>query len=259
MDTVIIELPGSSTTGKPQLLNLGPGDAARFGRGTPGQPMDVPIENSGVSRSAGEIRATDDYWMVSNFSKNQTYVIENPEGGGEHIKIPPRRLLAPVPFEFARVVLPTMEGFTSFKVYSPQHAYADTPDMSAGGDPTMGTFPLDTTAKYFMVLVALCEPRLRDTSAVAIPSVGEIVERLESVDGGLSRSAVNYHIDYLATVKLRIKEWAGGDSSARLDWKREALVSMALRFNLVREEHLGLLPSRSLSRRVAAGLRPSLG
>ena len=29
-----------------------------------------------------------------------------------------------------------------------------------------------------------------------------------------------------------------------MDWKREALVSMALRYDLVREEHLALLPPR---------------
>jgi hypothetical protein len=29
-----------------------------------------------------------------------------------------------------------------------------------------------------------------------------------------------------------------------MDWKREAVVSMALRFNLVREEQLSMLPSR---------------
>jgi hypothetical protein len=55
-------------------------------------------------------------------------------------------------------------------------------------------------------------------------------------------SAVIFHIDYLATSKLRVRERAGAEDTPRIDWKREALVSLALRFDLVREEHLALLP-----------------
>src|SRR5690606_1199793 len=57
--------------------------------------------------------------------------------------------------------------------------------------------------------------------------------------GGLSRTAVNFHIDYLAREKLRVKEPSG---AGRADWQRAAPVSVALRFDLVRAEHLHLLP-----------------
>jgi hypothetical protein len=98
--------------------------------------------------------------------------------------------------------------------------------------------------------VALCEPRLRDSSTVALPSAGEIVDRLCAHEAccELTRAAVNYHIDYLATTKLRVKEPRPG-AGERLEWKREALVSIALRFGLVRDEHRLLLPPRALADR----------
>lgn len=140
-------------------------------------------------------------------------------------------------------MLPAKGAFAQFKVTAPQHAYAEgcVPGTFAG-ERTASVFPLDETAKYFLVLVALCEPRLRDSSTVALPTVGEIVARLRPLDSclTLTRAAVNYHIDYLASTKLRVKE----GHAERLEWKREALVSLALRFNLVREEHLAALPRR---------------
>ena len=102
----------------------------------------------------------------------------------------------------------------------------------------MRAFSLDESAKYFLILVALCEPRLRDSSSVAIPLVPEIVDRLQ---GALTRSAVNFHIDYLAEHKLRIRQ-RDSTERPRLDHKRESLVACSLRFNLVSERHLALLP-----------------
>src|SRR5207245_2665085 len=100
--------------GKPQLLRLGPGERATFGRGAPGTPVDIPLPAPGVSRVAGEITAAEDYWRLSNFSRSLTCVVENLEGAGEHIKVAPGRLGAPVPFEFSRVVLPLADGYADF-------------------------------------------------------------------------------------------------------------------------------------------------
>ncbi len=245
METVIVELPGGAgPVRKPHLVRLGPGETARFGRGAPDRPVDIAIRDTGVSKVAGEIHAVDDYWLISHLSRTATYVVENPEGGGEHIKIPPRRCRSNSPASCC----PRATGSRASRC-TRRSTGSRRPSTRAGGEPTVRTFPLDETSKYFLVLVALCEPRLRDASPVAIPTVTEVVDRLREVDGGLSRSAVNYHIDYLATVKLRIKEWAGAQDADRLDWKREALVSLALRFDLVREEHLALLPPRRSVRR----------
>ncbi|MER8184473.1 serine/threonine protein kinase [Kitasatospora sp. NPDC094015] len=254
METVIVQLPerpaGWPGAGgqRPPLLRMGPGESAEFGRGTPGGCVPIALEDPGVSRRAGEVTAAEDYWRLSNFSGSATYVVENLEGAGEHVKVAPGRLGAPVPFEFSRVVLPSVAGTTSFKVFAPQHAYLDRgPAPGAGlGEHTVSPFALDQTAKYFLVLLALCEPRLRDASAAAVPGVGEVLERLRALPScqGLTRSAVNYHVDYLAEAKLRLRVEEDREPGApgRTGRKREELVALALRFDLVREDHLTLLP-----------------
>lgn len=247
METVLVQLPSDDDRRAPSVLALRPGITVTFGRGAPGCPVSITLPHDGVSRLAGEITATEDYWLLSNLSRTKTYVVENLEGAGEYVKVPPRRLGAPVPFEFARLVLPVGDGFVHLKVFAPAHTYAeDTGVERLEGERTTSAFALDETAKYFLILLALCEPRLRDSSTVALPTVAEIVDRLRPLEQcqALSRAAVNYHIDYLARTKLRVKDPTSDTEPTRLEWKREALVSLALRFNLVREEHLALLPRR---------------
>jgi len=260
MDTVIVQLPDETTTHhsgihrKPRLLHMGPGETRDFGRGAPGDAPAIVLADPGVSRQAGRVEAAGDFWRLSNFSATSTYVVENLEGAGEYIKVPPGRLGAPVPFEFSRVVLPALDGTATFKVFAPQHAYAPDGAGPDHGERTVSPFSLDPTSKYFLVLVALCEPRLRSSSGVALPGAGEIVERLRPLEScrDLTRSAVNYHIDYLTSSKLRLRSVHEDDLTAsdqkdggRVGAKREDLVTLALRFNLVHEEHLALLPGRA--------------
>ena len=71
-----------------------------------------------------------------------------------------------------------------------------------------------------------------------------VVVRLKRA--GLSRAAVNFHIDYLARAKLRVKVTAAEKQEgepAKADWQRAAIVTLALQFDLVRHEHLALLPA----------------
>jgi hypothetical protein len=251
MDTVLIQFTDAHR--RVTVRSVSVGDAVRFGRGEPGVPVDIAFGDPGVPRLAGEIGAVGDYWTLTNLSGDRTYVVDNPEGAGEHIKIPARRMAAPVPFEFSRVVLPVRQTFVSFFVFAPRHAYADIQgEVVHAGEPTVAAFPLDELSKYFLVLVALCEPRLRDESHVDIPTVETVVERLRPLPScrSLSAAAVTFHIDYLARVKLRVKDDSEEGTSRRLDSKRAALVSLALRFDLVREDHLRLLPERT---RVASG------
>ncbi|MCL2586176.1 MAG: FHA domain-containing protein [Streptosporangiales bacterium] len=239
MRTVIVRIPGGT-----KETELAPGEAATFGRGIPpshNSHVDITLSGPEVSRLAGVITARDDFWLISNYSANSTYAIRNPDGGGEFIKVAPRRLDMPVPFEFADVVLPAGEDTPAFSVLAPKHTYGDSvPGMAATapGEPTVAAFPLDETAKYFLILVALCEPRLRDAASVVIPTVPEIIERLcEAGYPRMSRSAVNFQIEYLARRKLRVKN----DESGKADWQRAALVSLAIRFDLVGQRHLTLL------------------
>ncbi|MFJ6016818.1 serine/threonine protein kinase [Streptomyces sp. NPDC092952] len=262
MSGIVVHLPhtdgagGGTSRDAPVTLRLGPGEVARFGRGSAAVPVELRLDDAAVSRLAGEIRVADDHWLLSNHSTTQSYLVENPEGAGEYLRVPPRRLGAPIPFEFSRVVLPTRRGaVVSFQVFAPDHVYLDPdgPHPGSAADPwgsrTVMAYSLDETALYFLVLVALCEPRLRDESPVAVPTTPQIVERLGShpaAGGRLTARAVSAHIDYLAEEKMRIE--APPDrtgSGARRNGKREALVGVALRFGMVREEHLALLPSRT--------------
>jgi hypothetical protein len=249
METVLVQVPSPDGGPPSQVVGVGPGERVRFGRGAPHCKVDIELPHDGVSRLAGEITAVEDHWLISNLSADKTYVVDNPEGGGEYLTVAPRRLAAPVPFEFARVSVPLTDGPVSFLVFAPQHCYAELGEPDGlEGERTTAAFPLDETAKYFLILVALCEPRLRDSSTVALPTAGEIVERLRPQEQfrELTRAAVNYHIDYLATTKLRVKEPRPG-ADERLEWKREALVSIALRYGLVRNEHRLLLPPRAFA------------
>ncbi|MGI5335906.1 serine/threonine protein kinase [Streptomyces sp. CA-181903] len=258
MRGIVVHLPGSSDAGgdgepcgDAVTLRLAPGEVARFGRGSPTVPVELRLVDAAISRLAGEIRVTDDHWQLSNHSTTHSYLVENPEGAGEYLRVPPRRAGAPIPFEFSRVVLPTRGSATvSFQVYAPDHVYLDPGGMGGPwGSRTVTAYSLDETATYFLVLVALCEPRLRDVSPVAVPTTPQIVERLAGHPAcpRLTARAVSSHIDYLAEEKIRISTPAGADArrDARRNGKREALVGLALRFGLVREEHLALLPPRA--------------
>ncbi|WP_116023525.1 FHA domain-containing protein [Thermomonospora umbrina] len=236
MRTIIVHSGRDAST----ILRLAPGEEITFGRGAPEQPVDLRVDDPAVSRMAGSVHAVEDYWRLSNRSRTATYVVENPEGGGEFVKVPPGRVGTPVPFEIAQVLLPVEGGWTkAFTVMAPEHTFAVSA-LGVTGEPTRLAHSLDPTAKYFLVLVALCEPRLRDPSSAVIPSVPQILSRLDGL--GLTRSAVNFHIDYLAREKLRVKQPSHDASQGKADWQRGALISVALRFDLVRDEHLALLP-----------------
>ncbi|MFD1541417.1 FHA domain-containing protein [Nonomuraea guangzhouensis] len=231
MRTVLIQ------TDTAVAADLKPGETATFGRGADDVPVDIVVADRAVSRLAGRIQAVEDYWLISNLSAERTYVVENPEGGGEFVKVPPLRMGMPVPFEFSRVILPAEHGTTGFLVFAPEHVYGMSAVVPGTGATTRGVFPLDRTAKYFLILVALCEARLHDPSSTVVPTVPQLIERLAGHE--LTRSGVNFHIDYLAGTKLRVKH---PDEGGKADWQRAALINLALRFDLVTDADLRLLP-----------------
>ncbi|WP_435888808.1 FHA domain-containing protein [Streptomyces niveus] len=237
----VIVVP-DDTAGPHEQVRLAPGETLRFGRTPPDGPSGfLTIPHHGVSRRAGEITAAGSHWTLSNLSRTSTYVVENPEGAGEHIKIAPGRIEAPIPFEFSRIVLPAAEDLLSFGIWAPRHDYADEAADEHGGEPTAHAFPLDRTKRYFLVLAALCEARLRGAPHAPLPTVDQVVGRLRPVWPAASRTAVQWNIDYLA-VKFRLKQPPeSADCGPRLNGKKESLVSLALRFDLVREVELAVL------------------
>ncbi|GAA3067613.1 FHA domain-containing protein [Streptomyces roseofulvus] len=236
MHTIIIVPPMSE--GPNEHLKIAPGERIVFGRQAP--PDNLVLAHEGVSRFAGEIAAQGVFWTLSNHSVEQTYVVENPEGAGEHVKVAPGRLDAPVPFEFSRVVLPAAGDLLSFDVWAPRHAYGGWRG-APGAAVTAPAFSLDRSTRYFAVLAALCEPRLRVAPHAPLPTIDQVVERLRPTWPAAGRSSVAWNIDYLA-VKLRLRP--GPDAvpeGRRAHGKKESLVSLALRFDLVREEDLRVL------------------
>ncbi|MFJ8462897.1 FHA domain-containing protein [Streptomyces swartbergensis] len=220
-------------------VRIAAGERLTFGRAVTDDGL--LIDHAGVPRFAGEITAHRSFWLLSNLSEDQTYVVENPEGAGEHLKIAPGRMEAPVPFEFSRVVLPAAGDLLTFDVWAPRHAFRSADRRGLPGAATAPAFALDRTSRYFAVLAALCEPRLRGQPHASLPAVEQLVERLRGVWPTVTRSAVYWNIDYL-TLKLRLRP--GPDTAEpgqRVNGKKESLVSLALRFDLVREDDLVVL------------------
>lgn len=241
MHSIIVVAPQQGSRGPEpaEQFRLAAGERLVFGRTAP--QGGLVISHDGVSRIAGEVTAHHAFWILSNLSREQTYVVENPEGAGEHVKVAPGRRDAPIPFEFSRVVLPAAGDLLSFDVWAPRHAYSSDLSPRTAGNTTAPAFSLDRTKRYYAVLAALCEPRLRGVPHAPLPTVDQVVERLLPTWPGANRSAVYWNIDYLA-VKLRLKP--GPDTTAtgtRLNGKKESLVSLALRFDLVREDDLVVL------------------
>ncbi|WP_210594411.1 FHA domain-containing protein [Streptomyces sp. GESEQ-35] len=237
MYSVIVVPPACGSVD--EQLRIAAGERIAFGRAE--SAGGLTIAHNGVPRVAGEITAHRSFWLLSNLSEDQTYVVENPEGAGEHVKVVPGRLDAPVPFEFSRVVLPAAGDLLAFDVWAPGHAFSSVARHGLTGAVTAPAFALDRTKRYFAVLAALCEPRLRGEPHAPLPAVDELAERLRPVWPRVSRSAVYWNIDYLA-VKLRLRP--GPDTAEpgrRLNGKKESLVSLALRFDLVREDDLAVL------------------
>lgn len=241
MNALIVESPAGASRA-PRSIEVGDDQEVTFGRGGAETPVDLPLEDPGVEPVAGRIRAAAGFWLLTNLSQVRSYVVENGEGGGEYVRVPPGRLEMPIPFTCARVTMASANGLLSMTVTAPEPTYLHTPEPNAGVDPMAAAFALDESSKYFLVLVALCEPRLRDSSSMRIPNTSEIVHRLQRVAScrKFTSAAVNFHIRYLVR-KLQIRERKEGDSRSRPGWQREAMVSRAMRFGLARKEHLRLL------------------
>jgi hypothetical protein len=230
-----------------RIVTLRPGETVTFGHEPGDAGRTLTLEQTGVPRRAGVITAAMDHWLLTNLSHDRTLLVDNPEGAGEHVKVTPRRIDAPIPFEIARLLVPAGGGSVKLVVFAAQHRFLD-PDSrtSAGGTTTSPAFALDETAKYFLVLVALCEPRLRDSVSMGLPTDEEIVARLRHLPGcgELTRSAINFHLEYLTHTKLCLRHPAGDKPRSR----RADLATFALRFDLVHFDHLRLLAGAGSSR-----------
>ncbi|NSC23463.1 hypothetical protein FM076_20850 [Streptomyces albus subsp. chlorinus] len=126
--------------GPEEQYRLEPGHTLRFGRTAPAGGG-LTIAHPAVACAAGEITATGAFWILTNFSHDQTYLVENPEGAGEHIRVAPGRADAPVPFEFARVRLCAHDPRPGcgFDVLAPRHDYLTATGLGTGTGPGSGS------------------------------------------------------------------------------------------------------------------------
>jgi hypothetical protein len=156
------------------VIELRADERLTFGRGAPGAEVGMTLAHPGASRLAGEICAGPAYWLLSNWSHEATYLVENVEGCGEPLRVSPGRVGVPVPFEISMVSIPVSFETVTFRVYAPAQPVRAPIDRAVlTGLPTASAFPLDRQAKYFLVLVALCEPRLRGATFGAVPTTSQ--------------------------------------------------------------------------------------
>ncbi|QLY27571.1 serine/threonine protein kinase [Nocardia huaxiensis] len=236
--SVLVHVPAEEGGVRQPGLNLWPGEAVTFGRGAADLRVDIRLDRPAVSRLAGRIEAVDFYWLLSNLSTrpNASYVVHNDEGRGEHFTIRPGERL-PVPFTASRVQLLGGDSkVVEFKVFAMRRGAVAPPALPTTTQTVEPFRPLSVDAKHFLILVALCEPRLVYGSA-AIPSIPDLLRRVQRTAAGRdleTTSAVNFHIEYLID-RLGLRGYEG------LEDRRAALINRALWFGIVGEQHLELL------------------
>jgi hypothetical protein len=243
--TVILRIDGEPGR-RPRNIELPADGVTSFGRGSLDQAVDVVVsDRKEVSRLVGEVRVIDNYWSLTNHSR-QTLVVSSIDDCGAFLRVEPGRAAVPVPFELAGVSWPCRQGelqlFEAFAMDS-RYTGAAGPPADDGGE-TTATFRMSEGSKHFLVLVALCEPQFRERDPLTAPSVTEVIERLQGTsayaNGGTSEHGVNSQIEYLA-VKFRLRDPEASETVRRDDQKRLRIISFALRYGLVRYEHLALL------------------
>ena len=228
--------------------HLAPGQARSFGRGGRNRTVDIRLadRDKAVSRVAGEIISHGDHWRISNLSSTKSYIVENTERLAGFLQVPPNTQGMLVPFEISRVLVPGARGEHRFLVMAP--AACSTvlvPETEAfmGADPAdttsehtdLRSFRIDRSHLYYRVLVAFCEPRLRDPGARFVPTQEQVAQRLDS-----TKAAVNSHIDYLIKSKFGLEQ---PDTRPGQDWRVELLTEKALHFGLVTRKDLAVLPA----------------
>lgn len=159
-----------------------PGELVIFGECACGA-CEIDVVANGIS---GHLNTADSVWTLTNHSERVPIQVWNLERPAEHMVVQPRRANVPVPFEIACV---------GGSVGHTMTVYGHAPDVSRCREACADTTEargMNRTAKYFPVLVALCEPRLLGDHVSAPPRSGAIASRL-----GMKQRNVDACIGYL--------------------------------------------------------------
>jgi hypothetical protein len=228
-------------------LTLGRRDEVTFG----GDPalVDFPVNASQLPGVLGTLTAQPGHWSITNHTDAVTMVVENLRGQG-FATVMPRMDNMPMPFSNARVLILASSGLVGFTVHTGLYTDAT---RDAGGNLAAVSL-LDEGTKYFLVLVALCEPALRFGTTVSVPTSREIARTLRRLDQcrDMSPQAVQYHLHYVMNHKLRdhIRHFSllrGSKSVIGARYQRVLLAELSMRFNLVSRKHLRLLDPAACS------------
>ncbi|MDG4832681.1 hypothetical protein O7627_25720 [Solwaraspora sp. WMMD1047] len=176
---------------------------------------------------AGRVTAYGDHWRIDNLSEGRPLVVEDLENAHQLVSVPAATLQVVMPFELARVLV---SDRTIALVYGPEPETADISDATCPAAGPDEPSPLDRSATYFSVLVALCEPRLRGIVDAPPPTSAQIAAKLQRNGTPISPIAVDSQIAYLVE-KLDLKpETPDGH---RRSWRKERLISAVLRRGLI--------------------------
>lgn len=244
MSGVSIRLGAARDSG-PRHWRLRPGEMLAFG-GDSGL-VDVAFVDLQLPGRIGWVICAPDHWSIENAGTDMPIVAENGDGGHDFVKVMPGWTL-PVPFSVARVLVLAPDGVHSFLATTDSYRAGAAVLLDDGPPVVPRPALLDEAAKYFLVLVALCEPALRYGSTALIPTTAQMVRRLRGLRScrEMTEAAVQFHLNYLLTAKLwtHVRTYTSihGSSPTRAShYRRAALVDLSLRFNLVRHAHLALL------------------
>lgn len=224
-----------SSTGTRKVRDLGPGESVTFGVcGCGACGFDLPAEARAGGQAAGRVIAFADHWRLVNLSQGARLVVEDLENAHHLITVPAARFQTVVPFELARI---SAAGVAMATVYGPEPVAQ--PEPVAACPAIVSTGPphgLDQETTYFVVLTALCAPRLKGLVDAPLPTSIEVSAVLARRGLTVTPFAVDAQIAYLVQkLGLRPEEDAG---RPKRSWRKEALVSFAIRHGLVSPEQL---------------------
>lgn len=216
-----------------------PGETVTFGRGT-ASTVRIGIEDLQVHRRVGSFRWVGGYWMVSNDGAITSLAVSIDGGlratidAGAHPLILPVgavgtvRVLTASPYRLEIQTGPG-DGRAVPTVVHEEGLDSPTVDLRSG---------LGLTDAEFVMLVALCEPRLHDPGlpAFTIPSTKDICERL-----GIPAKRAEDLIDGLVNKVTPFVDGVSGTNDGRAVNRRHRIAAFAFETHCVVPRDLRLL------------------
>lgn len=182
---------------RPRQIKLRSGESAVFGTCSCGECAVDLVVGAGSPWLAGEVTATESYWLLSNLAYGRSLLAENLENPFEYLTVTPGQRCAPVAFELARVCASDDPVGPTVMVFGPEPRHVDKRPKPCPAAPPFRP-PLDRSSTYFAVLEALCGPRLGGSASRPLPTSEEIAAGLRSRQVRLSARAVDAHIEYVS-------------------------------------------------------------